>query len=436
MKTQVVIVGAGAAGANAAKVLASAQDLEVVVVSEESGWPYNRTTVNKGFLGGDVDASAVELPGMQDLPVTWVRGQRAVALDPVGKRLLLTKGDVVDYQALLVACGSRARRLTVPIDDWIKPHVMTLRSLTDAQLLRSHLGWTDSAGPGIDARAPGSVVLVGGGLIGAETASVLHAGGAQVTIVDPSQHPLQRHVGSTVARWAHQAQFDAGVVARTGRTVVNIRDARDARPKPARGDADPQVPEERLRVTLSDGSRLAATTVVACMGVQPATRWLRYALEGNVTAGLPIDDEHRVPGYPGLYAAGECALVPGTECPVRAEHWGTALDQGAAAARTILRDLSADPTPPREVAGAARTPLPGFSTYLHGTKLTILGWPAQAACDLPVLGVPGDERFAVALIDREQRVVGGVGVGGARAVNSLRDLIQARAHASKLPDPT
>lgn len=315
---------------------------------------------------------------------------------------------------------------------------MTLRSLADAQDLRSHLGWihgASPAGPPEGFQSPVPVVVVGGGLIGAETASVLRAHGVHVTIVDPSRHPLQRHLGPTVARWAQQAQSEAEVVQRTGRTVVRIQDAWGGRARPGAGAVDPRQPGERLRVTLSDGSRVAASAVVVCMGVQPATRWLRYTLGGNVTDGLPVDAQQRVLGHWGLYAAGECALGTGPEGPVRAEHWGAALDQGALAAATILADLTGDPARPAGGPGPAATRLPGFSTYLHGTKLTVLGSPALAECDVPVLGVPGDDRFAVALLDPERRVVGGVGVGGARAVNGLRSLIESRAHSSKLPTP-
>lgn len=440
MHKRVVIVGAGAAGTNAARELAGAEDIEVVVVAEESGWPYNRTTVNKGFLSGSVDAAAVELPGLRKLPMTWVSGQRATALDPENKKLMLSDGNVLDYQALLLACGSRARTLTIPIDDVIKPRVVTLRSLTDAQALRSHLGWTNAVPTGATtenfSRSPVSAVVVGGGFIGAETASILRAGGVNVTIVDPSPNPLQRHLGPTVARWAEHAHAEAGVGQRTRQTVTAIQDAWAGRNRPGPEAVDPTQTEERLRITFSDGTRARATVVVVCMGVQPATRWLRYAFADNPVAGIPVDANQRAPGHPGLYAAGECATETTPEKPARAEHWGTALEQGTVAAATILADLTTHPAQPSTTRTASRNDVSGFSTYLHGTKLTILGSPTLAAGDVPILGAPGDDRFAVALLDHEQRIVGGVGVGGARAVNTLKSLIASKAPASELPRHT
>src|SRR6476660_1096527 len=76
--------------------------------------------------------------------------------------------------------------------------------------------------------------------------------------------------------------------------------------------------------------------------------------------------------------------------------------------------------------------LPSYSTYVHDTKLTILGWPQLATQDVPLLGTPGDDRFAVALHDPRRRLVGAGGVGGARAVNQIRDLLQRRAPVEEL----
>jgi len=149
-------------------------------------------------------------------------------------------------------------------------------------------------------------------------------------------------------------------------------------------------------------------------------------------AGVLVDAQQRVIGRPGLYAAGDLAAVPGPDgTPLRVEHWGAALEQGRNAAQALLADLGV--LPPTEAGPAAATPpVPSYSTYVHATKLTILGWPAAAVAERPVLGRAGDPRFALALIDASERVVGAVGVGGARAVNQLRPLIARRAAASEL----
>ncbi|GAA2553987.1 hypothetical protein GCM10010210_29270 [Pseudonocardia hydrocarbonoxydans] len=158
---------------------------------------------------------------------------------------------------------------------------------------------------------------------------------------------------------------------------------------------------------------MPARVVLACLGVEPATGWLH----GNdVTApgggGVLVDAAQRAPERPGLYAVGDLAAFPGPDGQtVRVEHWGAALGQAAVAATTLLTDLGI----PAAADLPARAPVPGYSTYVHGVKLTILGWPATAVTDRPVLGRVGDPRFAVALLDAADRVVAAVGVGGARA---------------------
>jgi len=129
-----------------------------------------------------------------------------------------------------------------------------------------------------------------------------------------------------------------------------------------------------------------------------------------------------------VYAAGDLAAVPGPDGqPVRVEHWGAALSQGRAAARTALADLGlAEP----EDTGPAE--LPSYSTYVHSTKLTVVGWPQKATGELPLQGAPGDDRFAVALSDQRGQLVAAVGVGGAPAVNRIRTLLEQQAPVSEL----
>jgi NADPH-dependent 2,4-dienoyl-CoA reductase/sulfur reductase-like enzyme len=218
-----------------------------------------------------------------------------------------------------------------------------------------------------------------------------------------------------VAEWILRKHRAAGVNVRAGTTVRSLRPRAD----------------NSLSVTLSDGTQLTSAVVLTALGVTPDTDWLAGSgVLGDALAGaVAVDGQQRVIGRPGLYAAGDAAAVPGPDGrPVRIEHWGAALAQGRAAARTVLADLGAGG--PEEHLPAIE--LPSYSTYVHDTKLTILGWPQLATQEVPLLGRPGDDRFAVALHDQQQRLVGAVGVGGARAVNQIKDLLQRRAPVEEL----
>lgn len=422
---QVVVVGAGAAGSAAAAALReNAQavgetDLKVTVVGAEDRLPYNRTTVNKGLLAGAVDDAGITLPGMADLVVNWRTGSVAEALDAATLVVTLRDGTRLQGDAVVLATGAVPRPLPAPVEDAARHRVLQLRTAADTHRLRALFSGADAGSGGLR-----RVVVAGAGLIGTEAAAVLQGLGCEVSLVDPAPLPMARHVGPRVAAWMVTAHRAAGVDLHLGTRITHVR----------ADDAD-------VLVDLSDGQSLKAAAVVACLGVQPATAWLidsgvpTPAEGASLNGGVVVDAGQRVAGLPGVYAAGDLAAVPGPDgSPTRVEHWGAALEQGRIAAASVLSDLGVT------TAGAAGSParaMPSYSTYVHGTKVTILGWPMLAVAERPVLGGPADPRFALALLDSADRVVAAVGVGGARAVNALRPLIERRAAAGELdPSPS
>jgi 3-phenylpropionate/trans-cinnamate dioxygenase ferredoxin reductase subunit len=400
-RQRVVVVGAGAAGSAAATALKQgAPRLDVVVVGAEERLPYNRTTVNKGLLTGAVGDHEVVLPGLDDLGVSWQLGQRVRSVDPPARLVELADGSRITADAIVLATGADPRPLPAAIEPAAAERVLTMRTASDTSRLREAL-----------ARRPSHVLIAGAGLLGTETAASLHTVGATVTLVDPVDRPLSRHLGGAAADWVREEHLRAGVDLRTRTGVAAVGAAGDA-----------------VVVTLDDGSTVRADAVVASLGVAPAIGWLRDS-GIPVADGVPVDVGMRVLGHPGFYAAGDIAAVPGPEgALIRTEHWGSALAQGRAAAASVLADLGlAEPA-----EGAPSVEPPGYSTYVHGTKLTIVGWAHTAVGELVVHGAVGDQRFTIALLDPEGRITAAVGVGGARVANRLRGLIARRADIGEI----
>ena len=399
---RVLVVGAGGAGSAAAAALSRAgTGVQVVVVGEEPRLPYNRTTVNKGLLSGAVNDDDVALPGMVLPGVTWRTGSRAVRLDPTERAVTMADGDRLEADAVIVATGARPRSLGVSLHGPVPDRVLTLRSAQDTAQLRARL----SSGS--------EVLIVGAGLIGTETAGVLAEARHHVHLVDAATNPMRGLLGPTIAGWTLQAHRAAGVEVGTGTSVIEVH-VTDT------GD---------LAVALSDGSTVTPQVLLVALGAVPRTDWLLDSgIDLDPDGAVSVDAEHRVTERPGVYAAGDLAALPGPDGhPVRVEHWGAALSQGRAAAQTALADLG---LAERKDAGPAE--LPSYSTYVHSTKLTILGWPHKATGELPLQGAEGDDRFAVALSDQRDRLVAAVGVGGARAVTRIRTLLEQQAPATEL----
>ena len=173
---RIVVVGNGIAGLTAADTMRDAGfDGELTIVGDERHPPYSRPALSKALLSGGADASAHGLPA----PTHGARellGVRASGLDPERRRVTLDDATELPYDRLVVATGSRARRLSD------LPGELTLRGLDDAIALRDRLA------------ARPSVVVVGGGPLGMEIASACLAAGCRVTLVSLGT-PLEGQLG-------------------------------------------------------------------------------------------------------------------------------------------------------------------------------------------------------------------------------------------------
>jgi 3-phenylpropionate/trans-cinnamate dioxygenase ferredoxin reductase component len=305
----VVIVGGGLASASAALALRKRGfEGQVTIVSEEGRPPYERPPLSKAYLRGEASIeSALVRPEAEysSLGIALLSGRRAVTLDAAQRRLNLDDGTDLAYDALLIATGSKARKLDAKGADL--GEVRTLRTADDADALREA------------ALQAAAIVVVGGGWIGSEVAASLRQMGRSVTLVTPQPRPLERVLGPEVADAYRDLHLANGVNLVTGRVTELEGNAR----------------VESVR--LADGRRLAADLVVAGVGAIPRLALaLRAGLE--TTAGGIAVDEHLRSSVPSIYAAGDVAAAwhPRYGRHVRIEHWDNAKRQGAAVAASML----------------------------------------------------------------------------------------------------
>ena len=107
---RLVIVGASLAGLRAAQAARKAEfDGELVMVGAEHHRPYTRPPLSKELLAGEHTVDRVQLP-CDELEAEWRLGASAARLDRARRRVVLSDGDEVEYDRLILATGSRPRR--------------------------------------------------------------------------------------------------------------------------------------------------------------------------------------------------------------------------------------------------------------------------------------------------------------------------------------
>ena len=401
---RIVIVGGSLAGHRAARSLRDlGYDGELTVVGSESHRPYDRFPLSKAFLTRHTDRAGLDL---DDVPseVIWRLGATATKLDLAGGQVILDDRTALAFDGLVVASGARPR--DVGLVEGVRG-AFVLRTVEHAEELRSVL------------ESPARrIVIVGGGLIGAEVAATASAGGHHTTMIDPSDLPTARAVGRPLAEHLQRLHRAAGVhVLR--RTRVRELDVRSGAVE---------------GVILEDGRRLPADVVVMATGTTPNVEWLQGS-GLDVSGGLGCGPTLHARGSDRVVGAGDVVRAPqellGGES-FRVEHWASTLDHADLAAANLL----VGPEDARTL-----TDLPTFGTTIHGARIRAVGFPQFADRSLVVWGAMesgkalvalgrGDQVVALVSLDTHERLA--PLVSQLRPGNSIDDLEEAVHHAEHL----
>ncbi len=322
---RVVVVGGSIAAVTAAQSLrVEGHDGQVTVLSEEPHPPYSRVPLSKGVLAGRESVESALLP-FPSADIEFRSGARAVRLDTRRRLVTTADGTDVPYDALVIATGARARRLTGDGD-------LVVRTLDDASTLAARLAVARSA------------IVLGGGFLGMEVAGTCRALGLEVTVIDLVP-PLLRLLGPWLADLAVAAARDHGIRIRIAPDGLEVLD------------------EHRVRC---GESVLTADVIVCAAGDVPNTDWLKDSgLPLDAGGGLVADTCCRV--APGIVAAGDVVSRQGRRTP----HWTNAVEQGRTAAASLLHGDAARPYRPD----------PYFWTEQSGLDIKISG-------ALPLAGLP------------------------------------------------
>ncbi|HEV7980358.1 NAD(P)/FAD-dependent oxidoreductase [Amycolatopsis sp.] len=383
-----VVVGASLAGLRAVEgARKTGFTGAITLVGAEPHLPYDRPPLSKGYLEPgmppDTPVFRTEQTLRDELGVALVLGAEATALDTI--RRVVEIGDRgIEYDAAVIATGAVARTLRGNAG---LPGVHTLRTIEDAIAIRAAL---DSGA---------RTVVIGAGFIGSEIASGARKRGLPVTVIEAQPTPLVRAVGEEMGAMCASLHQRNGTDLRCGVSVARVEGEHHVE-----------------RVALSDGTSVDADLVVAGVGAVPATDWLHDS--GLRLSDGVVCDETLFAGAPGVYAAGDVARWhnPLFERPMRLEHWTSAAEQGALAARNAVEPATAKPY----------ATVPYFWSDLYGNRIQFVG---IADAD-EVRMVDGDldrDARCVALYRAGGRLVGAFAINGQSVIMKYRSMITTGA---------
>ena len=396
MGTGVVVVGAGhCAGQLAARLRTEGYRAPITLVGAEANPPYQRPPLSKSYLAGEVGVERVLLrPAafyeQQDIVLRL--GTRVREIDVEARRVLLDEGEVLSGEHLVLATGAAVRRLAVPGADLAG--IAYLREIADSDAIRGAL--VEGA----------RLVVVGGGYIGLEVASVAARRGVSVTVVETESRLMSRVVSPEVSAWYLDLHRSEGVDVRTGVSVSGFE-----------GGA------RVSRVRCADGSSFDADVVVVGIGI--GANDSLAAAAGLETDNGVVVDEYGATSQPGVWAAGDCTSHPSRlhGRRVRLESVHNAMSQ----ARVVAANICGKATPYDEA--------PWFWSDQYDAKLQIVGL-AQGADERIVRGDPAGGAFTVFHLG-DGAVVAAETVNGMRDHLVCRKLVGARARPAReaLADP-
>jgi NADH dehydrogenase len=308
-KQRILILGGGFAGAFAAmhleKRLADTPEVEIALVSKENFVLF--TPMLHEVAGSDVAVTDIVQPLRKILHRARVAIAEVESIDLHKKLVRIRHKDLpeayeITYDQLVLALGAVTNFYHTP---GLETHALTMKTLGDAILIRNcvidALELADNQSVQAERDKTLTVVVAGGGFAGVETAGSvndfmrqalrfyprLNVEMIRVVVVHPGDYILPE-LGTSLGRYAEEKFRARGVDVRLNTKVAGY---------------------DGQEVTLDDGTKIPTRMLIWTAGTTPAP--VLSCLPCMVQRGRIVANEcMQVPNFPGVWALGDCALVP------------------------------------------------------------------------------------------------------------------------------
>ena len=328
----IVVIGAGQAGASlCAKLRQMGYDEKLSLFGEEVFPPYQRPPLSKKYLLGEIDVERLYIRpkkfySEQDIDLNL---NSPISKIDIKKKVIYSKGNTTSFDQLIFTTGSTPRKLPKSLSQNLK-NIFYVRSILDVNYMAPNL---------VEGK---KVLIIGGGYIGLEAASVCRKLGVNVKIIEMDKRILNRVSSSETANYFRELHQNNGVEILERVTL------------------DALIGETHVeKAILSDGTQMNIDLVIAGIGVLPNDN---LATE----AGLDIENGIKTNSLgqtsnESIWAAGDCSSFPWRGKRIRLESVQNAIDQSEIVAENILGEKK------------SYIPSPWFWSDQYDVKLQIAG---------------------------------------------------------------
>ncbi|MBB5253688.1 NAD(P)/FAD-dependent oxidoreductase [Sulfurisphaera ohwakuensis] len=302
--TDYLIIGSGVAGYHALKQL---ENENVIMVTSDKYYPYDRPPLSKEYLRGKIDRNSIFF----EKPNYYTKGENIriilnTSVEKINvkeKEAELSDGTVIHFDKALIATGGRPRKLKLPGEELEGIHY--LRTLDECDSLKQEKGK--------------EAVIIGGGFIGIEVASSLTMLGVKTTVIEVKSYIWNTLVDEKISRLI-QSYFE-----KHGVNFVLNEGVKEF------------VGDKRVSKVITEGGKtLNADFVLIAIGIVPN-------IEIAQKSGIEVDNgiianEYLETSAKDIYVAGDVANIydPAIGKRRRIEHWNNAEYTGKLAAKNML----------------------------------------------------------------------------------------------------
>ncbi|MYW26180.1 FAD-dependent oxidoreductase [Bacillus thuringiensis] len=377
MEKNFVIIGSGVAAVNAAKTIREYdKGSNIFIFGEEPLLPYKRIKLSKD-LYSDLHSEKVLIKKKkwyQDNHISVFINTKVVKINTDEQFIVTSNEAVFSYHKLLICTGANNRRLEI---NGINKNIFTIRDMKEADELKGHLEDKES------------VVTIGGGVQGLETAWSILKAGKKVSIVEVAPLLMRRQLDTKSSLLLKRKIEKEGVKVYLNTSIDSILGK-----------------ESVTGIKMNDNSQINCDSIVYSIGVTPNTK-LVHDTAIKLNRGIVVDEEMRT-NIDSVYAAGDVAEVNNEIEGL----WGTALEQGRVAGSNMVSKTA-----------IYKKEIPTTIFNAFNVSLFSIGVVNEEQCDTTIVEEDGKEKYTRLFI-KDNKIVGVISLEGVVASIPYKSAIE------------